>query len=234
MALKEIIEIGNRLKGNREARARDFDYKSPEHDYLMAEAYEIGAIILKLESCLHVPGVEIKLDYREDTAFYLEELQTAKVDDDKMFEIFKYFGKSIDNTILWAKKLSWLGDWDLNFDGRRTLLTIEFRPAPEIEKYNVPNYYFHRGENIETANYQLKIKSSEANLSDPHWIRFPENWDEIEFGVQENENVLKFRAKAFTWDKSKFSGIVHQRPFYAERLTEYFGKDYIVFYSANY
>lgn len=234
MALKEIIEIGKLLKQNREAQARDFDYKSYEHDCLMAEVYEIGEILLKIESSLHVFGVESKLDYREDTAFYLSELRRWSGNDDKLYEIFKYFGKSDENVILWAKKLSWLGDWDLNFDGRSTLLTIEFVPAPEIDEYNVPRRYFHKGDRIEAANYRLNIKSSEANLSRPVWVSFSENWDEIEFSLHENQDLLVFRAKVFTWDKSKFAGCVRRRPFYAGRVTEYFGKDHIVYYSANY
>jgi hypothetical protein len=234
MALREIIEIGNHLMRNREAQAQNFDYKSFEHDCLMADVYDIGAIILKIESCLHVFGFESKIDYREDTAFYLRELETWSGNDDKIYEIFRYFGKSVDNVVLWAKKLSWLGDWDLNFDGRRTHLTIEFVPAPEITQYNVPRHYFHKGENIEAANYKLKIKSSEANLSDPVWLSFSENWEEIEFSLHEYKESLLFRGKAFTWDKSKFAGSVYQRPFYAARTTEYFGKNYIVYYSAKY
>jgi hypothetical protein len=234
MALKEIIEIGKLLKQNLEARAQEFDYKSYEHDCLMTDVYEIGAIILKVESCLHVFGVENKIDYREDTAFYLSELQTFSGNDDKLYEIFKYFGKSVDNVILWAKKLSWLGDWDLNFDGRHTLLTIEFAPARELKEYDVPRHYFHKGENIEAANYKLKIKSSEANLSRPVWMSFSENWDKIEFSLHEDVDSFVFRGKAFTWDKSKFAGSVYQRPFYAERVTKYFGQDHIVYYSAKY
>jgi len=234
MAIREIIEIGKRVMQNRETRSREFDFKSYEHDCLMSEAGEIGRIILKIESTLHVPGVESKFDHREDIAYYLDLMRQHEADTDKSYEILKVIEKNVENTLLWAKKLSWLGDWDLNFDGRRTLLTIGFVPAPEISEYKVPGFYFHKGENIEGKNYKVEIKASEADLSAPLWVSFTENWDEIEFSLHENESLLVFRAKAFTWDKSKFAGSVHQRPFYAERMTEYFGKDYIVYYSANY
>lgn len=233
MAIKEIIEIGRRVIQNRETQARDFDFKSYEHDCLMAEAGEIRRILLKIESILHVPGAESKLDYREDTAHYFDLLKRS-ADDDESYNILKLIDKDFAKTILWAKKLSWLGDWDLNFDGRRTILSIEFVPAPGINNYEVPAHYFHKGENIEAVNYRLEIKSSEANLSEPLWISFSENWDEIEFSLHEDENLLVFRAQAFTWDRSKFAGSVHQRPFYAERKSEYFGKNHIVYYSAKY
>ena len=233
MAIREIIEIGKRVMQNSEAQAREFDFKSYEHDCLMAQAYEIRTIVLKIESILHVPGAESKLDFREDTRHYFELLRNT-TDDEESFRVLKLIDNAFAKTILWAKKLSWLGDWDLNFDGRRTLLTIEFVPAADVKEFDVPRFYFNTGAKIEAINYKLEIKSSEGDLSEPLWISFSENWDEIEFSLHENKDLLVFRARAFTWDRSKFSGIVRERPFYAERKSEYFGNRHIVYYSANY
>jgi hypothetical protein len=75
----------------------------------------------------------------------------------------------------------------------------------------------------------LEIKSSESNLKSLSWVNFSENWETIEFHLEEKEEFIAFKGKAFKWDKAKFAGMIFDRPFYAERTTEFFGKDHIVY-----
>ncbi len=232
MAILEIIEIAKNLLSTTEIKAKAFDYKSTEHDNIIFQAEEIKNFIIEAESCLRVPGVKEKLDYRDDIPFY-HNLFSYKTDE-AAYETFKYIEKAVRNTFLWAKKLSWIGDWDLNFNGRHSIMSVVFVSDPEIPEYNVPNHYFHRGENITRKHFKIELKSSAANLTKPSRVDFSDDWEKIEFPLNENDDFLTFKATVFKWDRSKFSGMVYDRPFYAERTTDYFGSDYIVYYSANY
>ena len=232
MAIKEILEFGKDVAGNLDEKAREFDFKSYEHDCFMSESARIERIILDIESCLHVPGVFKKLDYREDIKYYWDLLE-QNAETDARCETLKHIEKAVKNTLLWAKKLSWLGDWDLNYDGRHTIMSVSFVPEAGIAEYEVPRHYFHTGEKITNRNYKLEIRSTESDFREPLRIDFTDDWDGIEFNLQRNNSCMTLRGTAFTWDKAKFAGFISERPFYAERETEFFGNKHIVYYSAK-
>jgi hypothetical protein len=226
MNIQKIIQFAKKFVEGLEAEAEQFHWKSYEHDGFEIEIDEVKKNILEIESCLHIPGVESKLDAREDVRIYYDLLENPTY---SQSEVLNNFFKAAGSTLLWAKKMSWFGDWDLNFDGQHTLLSITFKSDEDLNKFENRRDYLHTGVKLSRNNYHLEIKSSESNLFGGFVGNFSDDFEKLEFFASQDKITLSFDSTAFKWDKSKFSGFVYQRPFYAERITEFFGKDHIIY-----
>lgn len=227
MVIREILKLATDLLEETRSLMQSLDYKSVEYEKLMFRAEEINKIITEIGSCLHIPGFENKLDYREDISFYLDSLRHPLRE--KKYEVLGYVKKYTANTVLWAKKLSWFGDWNFNLDGQHTLMSIVFSNDVEINDHEIPHYFFHNSGKLTNKNYKLEIKSTESTLKSLSWIDFSKDWENIEFHLEENKEIIAVKGKVFKWEKAKFAGMIFNRPFYAERTTEFFGKDYIIY-----
>lgn len=227
MVIREILKLATDLLEETRTLMETLNYKTYEYETLMFRAEEINKIITEIESCLHIPGFEDKLDYREDIPFYLDSLRHPLRE--KKYEVLGYVEKYTANTVLWAKKLSWFGDWDFNLDGQHTLMSVVFENDAAVKDYEIPHYFFHNAGKLTNKNYKLEIKSPESKLKSLRWINFSKDWETIEFQLEENKEVFSIKGKVFKWDKAKFGGMTFDRPFYAERTTKFFGEDHIIY-----
>lgn len=222
--IQNIIAGANLEISSLERQAEKIYFKDPAYDNLMMDAALIKNTIKDIEIVQAIPGVIEKLDRNE-------KMQKLFVEFQKNSTAFYLFLEKIKDaaaeTVLWAKKMSWIGDWDFNYNGKHTIFSVSLRETPEGSQFEKTEMDLFTGRGINPINFKIDVKTSQSKFNSGIACSFDNNWNDFKFLLCTDKGADEFISKVFQYERSKFAGVKLELPFYGEQTTEFFGKDYI-------
>ncbi len=224
MSIHQIIFKLNTALVDIEQQLRDVNFKTPEYDNLMMNSYDLKEKLNEIRQCMNINAVIEKLNRNEQIQKYAELIEEEHAD---VFQILTEIKTAAAPTILWAKKMSWVGEWDFNWNGFQTTFAISLGKSPAENAPPETDMNFFTGEGINALNYKIEVKFSELGLIGGYPPDFGNGWNNFNFLLDKDNHTEAFEATVFEWDRSKFGGLKSEKPFYGMRTTEFFGKNYI-------
>lgn len=207
-----------------ERQSRYVNFKTPEYDNLMMGSYDLKEKLDGIRQCMNINAVIEKLNRNEQIQKSAELIEKENAD---VFQILTEVQTAAAPTILWAKKMSWVGEWDFNWNGFQSTLAISLGKSPAENAPPESDMNFFTGEGINALNYKIEVKFSELGFIGGYPPDFGKAWNNFNFLLDKDDHTEGFEATVFEWDRSKFGGLKSEKPFYAIRTTEFFGKNYI-------